>query len=219
MEERPPLIRIRCEGSEEDLLRVEDDYLSSGGEEVAATTLDNPLRDLQECFEPFLNSPIIQGKRHSAPDVTHAGGGAFPPPKTWLSPLALPSGATTPTGGGSTRERHSLPQLLRSPPQEKRLSAPLLLHPGGSRRGSLANMGVEDLDRQEYRKWRCLNRRRVSEAGRFDSPFERRLSETRHDSGGSESSNLLRMRSFLGQSAPSLSNSLVKKMSQQQHEN
>ncbi|XP_071532391.1 microtubule-associated serine/threonine-protein kinase 3 isoform X5 [Panulirus ornatus] len=191
MAERPPIIRIRCEGSE-------DECCSSGGEEVAAQW--GSVRAAN------------QDKRHSAPEVRVNPGMALTAisqsPRLWLAPQGHTSHVP-----GSTR--YSLPQLLaRSPAVEKRLSAPSCLAPPptmshyysystspscyySSRRCSLD----ETLSGQEeswlHRRLSRLHRRRFSDTARFDM------------SGGNEGSNLLRMRnSLLGQSAPSLSNSM-----------
>ncbi|XP_042228632.1 uncharacterized protein LOC121870755 [Homarus americanus] len=193
MAERPPIIRIRCDGSE-------DECCSSGGEEVAA--------------QWGLTRAAATDKRHSAPEVRVTPGmvamsGSGQTPRLWLAPQGY-----THHISGSTR--YSLPHLLaRSPAGEKRLSAPSCLAPPPTmshyppytttpssyyspRRCSLDDTLSGQDDVWHYRRLCRLHRRRFSDTARLDIP------------GGSESSNLLRMRnSLLGQSAPSLSNSMV----------
>ncbi|XP_042861257.1 microtubule-associated serine/threonine-protein kinase 3-like isoform X5 [Penaeus japonicus] len=207
MADRPPIIRIRCEGSE-------DECCSSGGEEVAA--------------QWGAARPAAPDKRHSAPEIrinpgavaaplapsaataavaaNSSGGSGSQAQRSWLAPHAsfMPSGA-----------RYSLPLMSRSASGDKRLSAPSCLAPPthsayyptysaspssyySSRRCSL-DEGMTSVieDAWHYRRLCRLHRRRFSDTARLDTP------------GGNESSNLLRMRSsLLGQSAPSLSNSL-----------
>ncbi|XP_050725655.1 microtubule-associated serine/threonine-protein kinase 3-like isoform X6 [Eriocheir sinensis] len=188
MAEPPPIIRIRCEGSE-------DECCSSGGEEVAAAAAAAATQWGQA---RHIRHAPVPDKRHSAPDVrpgvvTSSGGLS----RVWLAPQH---------SGGHAGGRYSLPQLLaRSPAGEKRLSAPSCLAPPslappshyGSRRCSLDEACCSLDDLWHYRRLCRLHRRRFSDTARLDIP------------GGSESSNLQRMRSsLLGQSAPSLSNSL-----------
>lgn len=164
MAEPPPIIRIRCEGSE-------DECCSSGGEEVAAAA--------QWGLSRHPRHAPISDKRHSAPEVrpgvvTSSGQLS----RVWLAPQH---------SGGHPGGRYSLPQLLaRSPAGEKRLSAPSCLAPPshgplspfstpshshyGSRRCSVDEVCSSFDDFWHYRRLCRLHRRRFSDTARLDIP-------------------------------------------------
>lgn len=162
MAEPPPIIRIRCEGSE-------DECCSSGGEEVAAAAQWGMARHPR-------HTPIPD-KRHSAPEVrpgivTSSGQLS----RVWLAPQHT---------AGHSGGRYSLPQLLaRSPAGEKRLSAPSCLAPPslnppshyssasyyGSRRCSLDEACCSLDDFWHYRRLSRIHRRRFSDTARLDTP-------------------------------------------------
>lgn len=163
MADPPPIIRIRCEVSE-------DECCSSGGEEVAAQ---------------WSHGHRIPGpdKRHSAPEVRiHTG---------VTNGCQAPRAFLIPQGHGASihgHTRYSLPHLMaRSPASEKRLSAPSCLAPPptmghwglsylvspsslyGSRRCSLDDaLSLDEL--WHYRRLCRLNRRRFSDTARLDTP-------------------------------------------------
>lgn len=180
MADRPPIIRIRCEGSE-------DECCSSGGEEVAA--------------QWGAARPAAPDKRHSAPEIrinpgavaaplapsaataavaaNSSGGSGSQAQRSWLAPHAsfMPSGA-----------RYSLPLMSRSASGDKRLSAPSCLAPPthsayyptysaspssyySSRRCSL-DEGMTSVieDAWHYRRLCRLHRRRFSDTARLDTP-------------------------------------------------
>ncbi|XP_069158494.1 uncharacterized protein [Procambarus clarkii] len=163
MAERPPIIRIRCEGSE-------DECCSSGGEEVAAQW-------------GLVRAPAAPDKRHSAPEVRALPVVALSTstPRLWLAP----QGHSAHVPGSN---RYSLPQLLaRSPAAEKRASAPSCLAPPpsvalypsyttspssyySSRRCSLDDTFSGPDDQWHYRRLCRLNRRRFSDTARLDWP-------------------------------------------------
>lgn len=165
MADRPPIIRIRCEGSE-------DECCSSGGEEVAAQW-------------GAQNRSPAPDKRHSAPEIrvnpgaVGAAAATSQSHRSWLAPQGhnslMPSGA-----------RYSLPLMSRSASGDKRLSAPSCLAPPqhsayyptystspssyySSRRCSLDEgmTGVLE-DVWHYRRLCRLHRRRFSDTARFE---------------------------------------------------
>lgn len=151
MAEPPPIIRIRCEGSE-------DECCSSGGEEVAAQ------------WGLARNAPGPD-KRHSAPEVRPGMVASGQLSRAWLAPQSH--------GGVHGGTRYSLPQLLARTPGEKRLSAPSCLAPPphypsspashcGSRRCSLDEFSSSPDDFWHYRRLCRLQRRRFSDTTRLD---------------------------------------------------
>lgn len=183
MADRPPIIRIRCEGSE-------DECCSSGGEEVAA--------------QWGAARPAAPDKRHSAPEIRiNPGAVAAPLPSGAAAAAAVASNSSGGGGGGSQVQRswlaphasfmpsgarYSLPLMSRSASGDKRLSAPSCLAPPthsayyptysaspssyySSRRCSL-DEGMTSVieDAWHYRRLCRLHRRRFSDTARLDTP-------------------------------------------------
>lgn len=181
MADRPPIIRIRCEGSE-------DECCSSGGEEVAA--------------QWGAARPAAPDKRHSAPEI-RINPGAVAPPLPASGAAAAVASNSSGSGGGSQAQRswlaphaslmpsgarYSLPLMSRSASGDKRLSAPSCLAPPthsayyptysaspsayySSRRCSL-DEGMTSVieDAWHYRRLCRLHRRRFSDTARLDTP-------------------------------------------------